>query len=353
MARDAELDRLKMAQDLAFSRQQTTFDAQRHTWERLKSAREAMNQAYDRKRRAYDNQQAAWQDYQRVRSANSPRIESLKAQQERAYQNMRQAFADASSAHDRRDGAAARSYADQGHRYKDESQRCVAERRQLVDGIRSARARLEPYQSEFQQAKDAFAHAKSAFESARAQHQSAKAEFDDAKAKHVAAKDAFRARLEKVRDERKSQARDAAERAGVPLQYRDNVRISRDASGNTNIYFGGLGAADGPGHGHYVLNARGDVTYRRDPFDDHGAHNFTDAQRDYAEVVAGAVSGGGEFGFRCRFRGYDAYVESNTNQQGRAKIDIYYGPNGPFGAGHHHAVAYRDTPHDFVADLLR
>jgi hypothetical protein len=61
----------------------------------------------------------------------------------------------------------------------------------------------------------------------------------------------------------------------------------------------------------------------------------------------------GEFGFNCRFRGYDAYVESNTNREGRAKIDIYYGPQGPFGPGRHHAVAYRESPFDFVSDELR
>lgn len=101
------------------------------------------------------------------------------------------------------------------------------------------------------------------------------------------------------------------------------------------------------------MDQNGNVTYKRDPFDPHGTQNFTENQCDYTDVIGREAASGGEFGFRCKFRGYDAYVESNTNRQGRAKIDIYYGPNGPFGPGHHHAVAYREFPYDFVADNLR
>ncbi|MEO5949359.1 MAG: hypothetical protein ABIP74_03070 [Candidatus Saccharimonas sp.] len=352
MARDVELDRLKAAQDLAFNRQQETYQAQQRAWEQLAPIRERMNRAHNRQQQAYDAQQSSWDSYTQIKSSNGPRIDQLNAQQEHAFQNMRDAFDQASAAHDRRDGAGARSLADKGQVYKAESQGYVAERRRLVEEIRSARASHEPYQQAFQQAKHEFTQAKSQFDDAKARHVRAKADFDAAKAAHNQAKDAFRARLEKVRSTRSSDNRAAAERAGVPYQYRDNVHVSKDSSGNTNIYFGGSGTPDGPGHGHYVLDSRGKVTYKREPFDAHGAQNFTDAQRDYTEVVTG-FSSSEQFGFRCRFRGYDAYVESNTNRQGRPKIDIYYGPNGPFGAGHHHAVAYRETPFDFVSDLLR
>lgn len=120
-----------------------------------------------------------------------------------------------------------------------------------------------------------------------------------------------------------------------------------------NLYFGGVGEPNGPGHAHYVMDANGNLTYKREPFDPHGAQNFAENQRDYSDVIAKEAAFGGEFGFRCKFRGYDAYVESNTNRQGREKIDIYYSPNGPFGQGHHHAVAYRESPFDFVSDNLR
>ena len=87
--------------------------------DRLRSACESARQ----------RQQAAWETYASVKRANGPRIDSLNAQQERAYQNMKSAFESASLAHDMHDGASARMHADQGHAYKAESQACVAERR--------------------------------------------------------------------------------------------------------------------------------------------------------------------------------------------------------------------------------
>ena len=356
MAKDAELDRLKTAQDLAYQRKQDAYRAQQRAWEKRSSARDAMNRAFESKQRAYAAQDSTWQDLQRMRDSYGPRIERLNSLQETAFQNMGRAFDNASSAHDRRDGASAASYAAEGHRYKAESQGYVNERRGLVAELRSAKERHEATKPAFQRAKDDFNSTKRAFDSAKTEHERAQSEFKRAKADFDSCAKAFKSRLEKVKAEgqkRREDKKSIAAKASVPYQYRDNVWVSTDSNGNTNIYFGGVGKPNGPGHGHYVMDRNGNVTYKRDPFDPHGAQNFTENQRDYSDVIGREAVSGGEFGFRCKFRGYDAYVESNTNRQGRAKIDIYYGPNGPFGPGHHHAVAYRESPHDFVADNLR
>lgn len=237
---------------------------------------------------------------------------------------MTSAFASATSAHERRDGASARSYADQGHAYKAESQGYVAERRRLVDEIRSVQARHNNSKPAFQRAKDDFSGAKGAFDSAKADHERAQVEFKRAKEAFDSASTAFRTRLEKVKAEgkRRNQDRQAlARQAGVPLQYVDKVWVSRKPDGTVNLYFGGFGEPNGPGHGHYAMVRSGKVTYKREPFDSHGGQNYTDAQDDYNQRIS-QESMMGEFGFRCRFRGYDAFVESNTNKQGRAKIDI-------------------------------
>lgn len=355
MARDAELDRLKASQDRAFQRKQDAYQTMQKAWDRRSSARDALNRAHEAKQRAYEAQDASWQDYQRVRNSNGPRIDQLNAQQEAAFQNMKRAYDNASSAYDRRDGASASSYAADGRRYKEESQGYVAERRRLVDDIKAARARHEATKPAFQRAKDEFNAAKQEFARTKAEHESAQSAFKQTKADFDQAVKSFRSRLEKVKAENKNRNEDRqalARQAGVPTQYLDKVWVSKKPDGTVNLYFGGVGEPNGPGHGHYVMDRSGNVTYKRDPFDPHGAHNFTDAQDDYFQRISReAISG--EFGFRCRFRGYDAYVESNTNRQGRAKIDIYYGPNGPFGPGHHHAVAYRESPFDFVSDELR
>ena len=363
MAKDAEFDRLKATQDLVFQRKQGAYKAQQRAWEKRSSARDAMNRAFEAKQRAYDEQNSAWQRYQSIRSANGPRVDSLNAQQERAFQNMKSAFDSASSAHDRRDGAGAASYAADGHRYKAEAQGYVQERRRLVEEIRSARAPHDAAKATFQRTKDEFSAYKRTFDAAKAEHERASAEFKRAKDEFDSCAKAFRSRLEKVKatnqkqrdksQKRRDDKKSIAAKAGVPHQHRDNVWVSTDRDGNANIYFGGVGEPNGPGHGHYVMDRNSKVTYKRDPFDPHGAQNFTDSQRQYEDVVGREAALSDEFGFRCKFRGYDAYVESNTNRQGCAKIDIYYGPNGPFGLGHHHAVAYRESPYDFVADNLR
>lgn len=356
MAGDAELDRLKAAQDLAFQRKQAAYQTMDAAWKRCSAARDALDRAHDAKQRAYDVQNAAWEYYQSVRSSNGPRIDSFNDQQERAFNNMRSAFDNASAAHNRRDGASARSYADDGHRYKQEAQDYVAERRRLVQEIRDARDRHDATKPAFGHAKSQFDSAKRDHYKARDEHQRTQEEFKRAKAEFDSAVAAFKRRLEQVRAEskrRQDDKRSIAQRARVPYQYLDNVWVSRQSDGSYNIYFGGMGEPNGPGHGHYVMDASGNVTYRRDPFDPHGAQNFTDAQQDYHDVIGAEVARGGEFGFRCRFRGYDALVESSFSRDGQPKIDIYYGPNGPLGPGHHHAVARRDTPHDFFEDRLR
>ena len=278
--RDVELDRLKEAMDSAFKNKQSAYDAQQDAWARRSAARDVMNGAYESKQRAYEAQQDAWERYRTTKNSNGPLIDSLNAQQERAYQNMKSAFESASLAHGMHDGASARMYADQGHAYKAEAQDCVAERRRLVAEIRAAREQFDAVKPAFQAAKDEFAGARQAFQSAKAEHERAQAEFKRAKTEFDSCAKAFQARLNELKAMNRKRCEDKksiAAKAGVSLQYQDNVWISTDSDGNTNIYFGGVGKPDGPGHGHYVMDQHGTVTYRRDPFDPHGAQNFTDA----------------------------------------------------------------------------
>src|SRR5690242_18712882 len=107
MPRDDELDRLMVDQDRAFHRKQDAWKEQDRAWNPRQTAREALNRAHEEKQRAYEAQDAAWQDYQQVRSYNGPRIDSLNAEQETAYENMKRAFDNASYAHDSHDGLAA------------------------------------------------------------------------------------------------------------------------------------------------------------------------------------------------------------------------------------------------------
>lgn len=332
MPQDAELDRLKAEQDRAFQRKQDAWQAQDEAWNRRSAASDALDHAYHEKQRAYEAQQEAWEELQRVRDYNGPRIDSLNAEQERAFENMKEAFDNASSAYDSRDGESASSYAADGHRYKAEAQDAVAERRRLVQEIRDARDRHADTRPAFQHAKQGFDQARDEQRRAKAEHEGKVEEFRAAKADFDRAKAAFHDRLEVVRSERKlrkANKRSLAERAGVPYQYLDDVRISTDADGTVNIYFGGVGEPDGEGHGHYAMDAYGNVTYQRDPFDPHGAHNFADhEERDEPER-------------------FEKYSSSRSYLTGKLQTDFLFGRKGEKGG---HIAVNEDGDIEHVRD---
>lgn len=287
MPKDTELDRLKAEQDRAFAAKQSAYDAQQAAWERRASARDTMNRAFEAQNRAYEAQDNAWKEYKRIKDHNGPRIDSLNAAQERAFENMKAAFANASSAYDSRNGAMAASYSADGRRYKEESQGYVVERRQFVNEIRAAKDRLEPYKSSFQSATATATSTRATYNTAKAAHERAQEAFKAAKASFESASAAFKRRLETVRadnNRRKNDKRSVAERAGVPYRFLDDVWVSKDSDGTTNVYFGGVGKPNGPGHGHYVMDRNGTVTYKRDPFDPHGAQNFEENRREGATL---------------------------------------------------------------------
>lgn len=198
MAKDAELDRLKTAQDLAFSRKQTAYDAQDTAWKRQKPAGDKMHAAFEEKDRAYHAQQNAWKDLQRLRDSTGPRIGQLNDLRERAFQNIESSYDSASSTHDRHDGLGAKSYADQGRAYEAESQGYVEERCRLVAELRFASDHQKSYAPAFQVAKGRFESAKREFDAAKAAHERTQIEFKAAKAAFDSASKAFRTRLEKI-----------------------------------------------------------------------------------------------------------------------------------------------------------
>lgn len=313
MAHDAELDRLKAELDRSFARKQAAWQAQDQAWKRRSAAREAMNRAYEVKQSRQQQQESSWQEYQRVRSSNGPRIDWLNSKQETAYSNMRSSFERASSAHESRDGASAKMYAEQGHQYKAESQDAVSERRRLVQEIRNARDRHDATKPAFQHAKAVFDQSKAEHDRAKADHEQKQAALNSAKAEFERAQNAFKTRLAAVRatsKQRKSDKRSVAERAGVPRQYLDDVWVSTEPGGAVNIYFGGIGEPAGPGHGHYAMDSTGKVTYRREPFDPHGSQNFTDQEQRW-----------------------EKYSSSESRQTRKPQTDFYFGRKGEKG-GH-------------------
>jgi len=238
-----------------------------------------MDRAYASKLRDYETQVDACRALQRLRDQNRPRIETLNSQQQAAYESMKSAFDSASAAYNSGDRESARRLADEGHSYKAEAQAAVVQRRRLVNELREARDYYDATKPAFQQAKADFDRAKGEYDGAKSQHESASEVFRQAKDDFDRAKTSFADRLTIVRAENeqsKNDRRAIAQRAGVPTEYLDDLRMSTGPDGTVNIYFGGIGEPNGPGHGHYTMNSSANLTYRRDPFDPHGAENFTD-----------------------------------------------------------------------------
>lgn len=242
MARDAELGRLKAAQNLTYQHKQATYQALGAAKKHRAFTNDALEQARKDQRFAYDTQNAAWQNYKSIRDSNGTRTE-----------------------------------------------------------IRNARIKLNLARPVFQDAKVKFAAARDNHMAAIADCKQARAEFEQAKADHEQTAAAYRARrdmLVAISRRKKEEKRTIARRAGIPYIYIDNVWIAREASGTINFYFGGIGKPNGPGHGHYVMDSNGDITYRRNPFNPHGCCNFATEEAYIARKRDKGYVGG--FG-RARF----------------------------------------------------
>jgi len=279
MPKDDQLEKLGAARDRAFERKQTAWDAQDRAWKKREAAKVNLDRAHQDQQSAFDAQNAVWQQLDQIKRYNSPRIDQLNAQHDAAFERMKTCFDDASRAHSSRDGASAKRYADNGHSYKAEMQGYVAERRRLFDEIRQASDRLKSCKPNTQRAKANFQSVKSTYDHAKAEHEHARAAFLRAKTEFENAKLAFQSRLATLKSEtekRKSDKKSLAVRAGVPSQYHNDVYMTKKTDGTTHFYFGGVGSPDGAGHGHYVMESTGSVSYRREPFDPHGSQNHTD-----------------------------------------------------------------------------
>lgn len=224
MACDAELGRLKAAQYLTYLHKKAAYQALVAAKKCRTVASNALEEARNEQRLAFSAQDDAWQKYKSIRDANGTCTE-----------------------------------------------------------IRDARRKLNLARPVFQEAKAKFADARDSHAAAIANCKQARDEFEQAKTDHERTAAAYRTRrnmLVAISRRKKEEKQAIARLAGIPQIYINNVWIVREASGATNLYFGGIGKPNGPGHGHYVMTSNGDVTYRRNPFNPHGYYNFT-TEEDY------------------------------------------------------------------------
>lgn len=215
MARDIELDRLKTVQDAAYAAKQAAYKARKKTIARKKSASNAIDTASQEMQHAYDAQQVAWKRLQQLRDANRSQVTLAAAVELQA---------------------ASDTYAT------------------LRDAFLLARARFD--------------NAKREFDAAKIADEQAHIDFKTVRIRFDVAQRAFQSRLAVLKSETIARARDKrliGERAGVPLQYKENFYVLKGNDGTIHVYFGGERLPNGPGHGHYILEPSGEVTHRREP----------------------------------------------------------------------------------------
>lgn len=321
MPRNYELDSLKSREQDAFQRKQEAFqryadardrcneahDTMQTAWEERASAKEEMNREWEEMQRARENYGEVWDEYGRIRDQNNYEIERLRAEADSEHQQMIDCFEQASSCYEFGDKSEAPYWSRQGHDHKDRRDSINEEVSRLCQEVKDARQNAQwrapkTDSSAFHRAKEIYERAKAYYESAqaefkrlKAERDHAKAEFDSAQAEHVQAKKAFDNRLAEVKANRQSTKQKAVDKVNMALVHERGgffeigsmfgqnakVRPRDDGSGKIDVYYGGLmGAGDGMGHGHAVINRDGNVTYLRDAWQDHDDYLIDERPRN-------------------------------------------------------------------------
>lgn len=175
-----------------------------------------MNSLWEYKEDCRRDLDHAWDSLSSLQNNNGSRIDHLKDEHDRLYQEMKDSFEQASNAFESGDHDNASYYSQQGHFAKERMPALVAERRNLINELQDARRDHQRIRDEYRSRKNGYEEAKQRFDDCLARIKSS------------------------------------------PIL----VKTRKD--GNTDNFFGGEGSPDGPGHGHIVLDSNGNLVYERE-----------------------------------------------------------------------------------------
>jgi len=204
MAKDSRLEQLKVTKEQFFIERRDAYHQQKNSSICLSNARDKMDKAFEVKQAAFKDQGLAWQEYQLVSDRNSPRIERLDHEEDKAHQKMTKAFRRASYNSKRHDKASIQNRAKDGLRYKSEAQGYTKKQNRLIDECRNSKALVNFYSNIFNNAKIDFNNAKVEFEQAKVDHKVNKEAFMVAKVNFDKATEAFSIRQNELNIEIKS-----------------------------------------------------------------------------------------------------------------------------------------------------
>ncbi len=302
MVRDAILTELKNVSQELFRRKQEAWDAYAATRERVAEAhdkmisawgkrtttREKMNEEYTVLQESIEHCRLVWDKYGQIRDERNTRIEALRAEAESEHRQMVACFNQASVEYETGNKADSPLLAEKGRKHQERRNELNAQIGELIQEIKNAKQNakdtaVKPDNVPFQAAKAAFESAKSAHEEAQAEFKrlktlrdEAKAKFDAIQAQYLEVKNAFQERLDVLKAEAQVEREKMLETAGVTVEEQKDAKIVKKTDGSVQIYFGGIGRADGLGHGHIALNDSGLKFYERKAFESHGSQNYKD-----------------------------------------------------------------------------
>lgn len=177
MSRDADLDRLGAERDRAYNALKSVRDEKNRLGKECSRLHDELDEAYKAQNRAYEAQQAVWESHRSFMQECSRKIDFYKAESDRCHSDMVYAFGQASSCHDARDGAGAKSWSNSGHNHKAQMRAAKEQISYWVKQSKDAKYRFKNsgYKVDFKRAKRRTASLKAEFAEASARYKPVKA----------------------------------------------------------------------------------------------------------------------------------------------------------------------------------
>lgn len=145
------------------------------------------------------------------------------------------------------------------------------------DSLRTLKCELAKLHAQHKEAEIAYNNARAGLLGAQqhlkvlvAEKETAQNALDTAVQAANQADQAYQEKLKELQLFYKTRSADLARQAGVPSAYIEATLAAYKPDGSINLYFGGEGRPNGKYHGHYILNPEGRVSYRRNPYQKRG-----------------------------------------------------------------------------------
>ncbi|MEI7689375.1 MAG: DUF1771 domain-containing protein [Candidatus Saccharibacteria bacterium] len=219
MSNDAKLNSLGDTRDRVYKELCSIREEKNRLGKECSRLHDELDEAFKAQKKLYDAQQADWEFHQRVMRDISDKINSYKEESDRYYRQMVEAYQQASAAHDRRDGAAAKSWSETGKGYKSQMESASANVRYHISQSKDSQYRYNNNgnKANFDRAKQKTARLKTEFSEVSARYKPVKAACEEKQAKFNAAKKEFDDHLnwlKKQTEDRKRRLGEVAMRSG-------------------------------------------------------------------------------------------------------------------------------------------